>query len=115
MRRTTIAKRSLKAIRRAGGVAQNPVYLEFIRQWPCVLAAARDCEGNVEAAHVGDRGLGQKSKDEQAIPLCAGHHRTRSDSQHVMGRGFWEYHGINRADLFTFYQGIFEGVGGGKQ
>lgn len=115
MRRTTLAKRSLKAIRRAGGAAKNPAYLDFIRQWPCALAATDDCEGTVEAAHVGERGLGQKSKDEEAIPLCSGHHRTRPDSQHVLGRGFWEHHGINREDMFTMYQGIFEGVGGGKQ
>jgi len=114
MRRTTIIRRR-NAAKRSGRTEQNPEYLDFIRKWPCVLAATRDCEGHVEAAHVGDRGLGQKSKDEEAIPLCAGHHRTRSDSQHVLGRGFWEHHGINRADLFTLYQGIFEGVGGGKQ
>lgn len=113
MRRTSI-KRRRGAARRAGNALQNPEYLDFIRQWPCVLVATGDCEGHVEAAHVGDRGLGQKSRDEETIPLCAGHHRTRSDSQHVIGRNFWTHHGIVRDDLLTLFQGIFDGVGGGK-
>jgi len=35
----------------------------------------------VEAAHIGRRGLGQKSSDREAIPLCSAHHR----EQHRIG------------------------------
>lgn len=31
-----------------------------------------------------------------------------------MGKNFWDHHGINRTELVTLYQGIFEGAGGGK-
>jgi len=104
----------MKSIRRAGGHEQNPEYLDFVREWPCVLHAAGDCIGVTEAAHVGDRGMGQKSKDEEAIPLCAGHHRTGPDSQHVLGKRFWAHHSLNRADLIAVMQGIFENTGAGE-
>lgn len=111
MKRTPLARRGKSPIRRAGRVEQNPRYLDFIRQWPCALAATGDCVGHIEAAHVGDRGLGQKCRDEETIPLCAGHHRTGAESHHVLGRRFWEHHGIERDALLAMLQGIFEGTG----
>jgi len=114
MIRTPLKRRSKKPIRRAGGAVQNPEYLDFIRQWPCVLHAAGDCVGATEAAHVGDRGIGQICRDEEAIPLCAAHHRIGPDSQHVLGRRFWDHHGINRADLIAVMQGIYENTGAGE-
>jgi hypothetical protein len=42
------------------------------------------------------------------------HHRTGPDSQHVLGKRFWEVHGINRADLWDLYQGIYQGTGAGS-
>lgn len=114
MIRTPLKRRGKKPIRRAGGHEQNPKYLDFIRRCECVLASTGDCAGAVEAAHVGDRGLGQKCRDQETIPLCGYHHRTGPDSQHVMGKNFWDHHGINRTELVTMYQSIFEGAGGGK-
>ena len=114
MKRTPLKRRSGKPIRRAGGAVQNPEYLDFIRRWGCVLATTGDCVGAVEAAHVGDRGLGQKCRDQETIPLCGYHHRTGPDSQHVMGKRFWEHHGINRTELVTLYQGILRCAGCGK-
>lgn len=35
--------------------------------------------GFVEADHAGPRGLGQKADDDTCIPLCAKHHRERTD------------------------------------
>jgi len=49
-----------------------------------------------EAAHVGLRGLRQKCSDRETLPLCAEHHRTGPDSHHVLGKRFWEHHGIDR-------------------
>jgi hypothetical protein len=114
MKRTALKRRGSKPIRRAGGAVQNPKYLDFIRRSGCVLASTGDCVGAVEAAHVGDRGLSQKCRDEEAIPLCGYHHRTGPDSQHVMGKNFWGHHGINRADLVTMYHGIYQGTGAGS-
>ncbi len=47
-------------------------YLSWIRQWPCFICA-RDIE--VEAAHVGQHGLGTKASDLQTVSLCPLHHR----------------------------------------
>ena len=50
----------------------------------------------VEAAHTGPHGLGQKSPDWSAIPLCARHRRTGDDSYHKLGpRKFSEVHHLN--------------------
>jgi hypothetical protein len=54
-----------------------------------------------EAAHVGVRGLGQKSSDRSAIPLCAEHHRLGRDSHHRLGKRFWEHHGLDRDALIA--------------
>ena len=52
----------------------------------------------VEAAHtnvLGTRGLGQKTPDFSAIPLCATHHREARDSYHRLGeKDFSHKHGI---------------------
>jgi hypothetical protein len=49
-----------------------------------------------EAAHTGAHGLGQKSSDLSAIPLCARYYRTGQDSYHKLGpRKFSESHGLN--------------------
>ena len=39
----------------------------------------------IEASHTGPHGLGQKSSDFSAIPLCYQHHRTGKDSYHKLG------------------------------
>jgi hypothetical protein len=31
-----------------------------------------------------------------------------------MGKKFWDHHAINRADLVTMYQGIYQGTGAGS-
>ena len=72
---------------------RNPTYLRWIRSLPC--AVCRTTRG-VEAAHTGPHGLGQKSSDLSAIPLCARHHRTGNDSYHKLGpRKFAEAHRLN--------------------
>jgi hypothetical protein len=54
----------------------------------------------VEAAHTGPHGLGQKSSDLSAIPLCGRHHRTGDDSYHKLGpRKFAEVHQLDTAAI----------------
>jgi hypothetical protein len=62
--------------------ARNPRYLAWIRTHPCVVCGA---SRGIEASHTGPHGLGQKSPDSSAIPLCAKHHRTGNDSYHKLG------------------------------
>ena len=50
----------------------------------------------IEASHTGPHGLGQKSSDYSAIPLCIKHHRTGRDSYHKLGpRKFSEVHNVD--------------------
>ncbi len=62
-------------------------YMRSVRGLPCMLsgvARAGVCNGDVEADHAGDRGVGQKADDKTCIPMCRKHHRDRTD-----GRGFF--------------------------
>lgn len=72
---------------------RNPGYLRWIRTLPCSVCRTTRA---VEAAHTGPHGLGQKSSDLSAIPLCARHHPTGDDSYHKLGpRKFAEVHQLN--------------------
>jgi hypothetical protein len=57
-------------------------YLAWIRTLPCVVCGSTR---GIEASHTGPHGLGQKSSDFSAIPLCYRHHRTGRDSYHKLG------------------------------
>ena len=73
--------------------ARNPTYLAWIRTQPCVVCGQARW---IEAAHTGLRGLGQKSSDFSAIPLCEAHHRTGKDSYHRLGaRKFAQLHDLD--------------------
>jgi len=73
--------------------ARSAVYLAWIRTQPCVVCGRTRW---IEAAHTGLRGLGQKSSDYSAIPLCAMHHRTGKDSYHRLGaRQFAQTHNLD--------------------
>ena len=68
-------------------------YLQWIRSLPCSVCRATR---NIEAAHTGPHGLGQKSPDSTAIPLCTRHHRTGNDSYHRLGpRRFSQVHSLD--------------------
>lgn len=64
-----------------GGRYENKKHLAYIRSdWCCSLAGRGQCDGPVEAHHllrpfIGTRGMGRKSADCNAIPLCSGCHR----------------------------------------
>lgn len=66
--------------------------MAFVASLPCAVCGSRP----VEVAHVGVRGLMQRSSDLETIPLCANHHRTGKEAQHVLGKYFWAHHGIDR-------------------
>jgi hypothetical protein len=60
---------------------------------PCLVCGSTRW---IESAHTGPHGLGQKSPDTSAVPLCAKHHRTGNDSYHRLGpRKFSEVHGLD--------------------
>ena len=72
---------------------RNPRYLAWIRTQPCYLCGSKK---GIEASHTGPHGIGQKSPDSSAIPLCAKHHRTGADSYHRLGpRKFAQQHNLD--------------------
>ena len=101
---------------------RNPRYLRWIRTLPCSVCRTTR---RVEAAHTGPHGLGQKSSDLSAIPLCFKHHRAGNDSYHSLGpRRFAEVHQLNvqaivarlnSKPLIRVESGIFVGLLGGHQ
>ena len=82
------------------GPARSPEFLAWIRSLPCaVCQRGPTVYFPVEAAHthgLGPRGMGQKSSDFSAIPLCFWHHRGDSDSYHELGeKRFAAQHGLD--------------------
>jgi hypothetical protein len=72
---------------------RNPRYLAWIRTQSCCVCGSTQ---RIEASHTGPHGIGQKSPDTSAIPLCAKHHRTGADSYHRLGpRKFSERHKLD--------------------
>lgn len=120
-------------IRRRAVADIDPAYLDWIRTLRCIVCflsswvafVDRGDDGVVrsgvryegaldaqcwptEAAHVGNRGLGQKCPDQQTVPLCKVHHTEGRDAHHVLGRKFWEYHGLDRDALLSELQARYE-------
>jgi hypothetical protein len=85
---------------------RNPEYLRFVRGFPC---AACGKHGGIEAAHTGPHGIGQKSSDRSAIPLCRRHHRTGDQALHKLGPAeFAAVHSLDVAALVTELNQLFE-------
>lgn len=72
-----------KNSQRARETKRCPPFLQWLRGRPCAIANEL-CGGNIEAAHVdfmGSKGMGTKTEDCNAIPLCGAHHHV----QHARG------------------------------
>src|SRR3974377_338606 len=61
---------------------RDPEYLRFVRNLPCAVCST---SRGIEASHTGPHGIGQKSSDRSAIPLCRKHHRTGDQALHRLG------------------------------
>lgn len=78
---------------RAEKPVRDPKYLAFVRKLCCVVCGSYRL---VEAAHFGPHGIGQKSSDLEALPLCLRCHRTGPQSYHTLGaRRFVDVHNLN--------------------
>lgn len=97
--------------RKPMAVAQRPLYIQappvrsedyrrWIRSWPCLACATRR---QVEAAHTGAHGLGQKASDLQTVPLCKEHHA----ELHQGVRDFEERYQIDFADVVAMFNAIW--------
>jgi len=92
-----------------------PFYLAWIRTLPCAICLRlRSSFLLVEAAHTktfGPRGLGQKTSDYSAIPLCFWHHRGNRDSYHQLGEArFAERHGIDLRELVLTLNELYRSI-----
>ena len=80
-------------------------YLRWIRKFPCCI-----CHWNrrIEAAHTGPHGLGQKSSDYAAIPLCDLCHRLGERSIHKLGPlEFERAHSVKLAELVEMFNAMW--------
>ena len=94
------------------GPERSPEYLAWIRTLECVVCSRVSGGATlIEAAHtnaLGPKGLGQKTTDFSAIPLCSGHHRENLDSYHLLGEPeFLQKHGIDLKELVLRLQSRF--------
>lgn len=90
-------KKRLRARRptpRRSGRVRDGEYLLRVKQLPCAIARVSGegslpysppCYGPVEADHAGHRPFGRKCSDHETIPLCALHHRHRTDYVGLFG------------------------------
>jgi hypothetical protein len=127
-----------KPAKRPAGFA-DPEYLAWLRTWPCYVCLFRACVeqsvpfwkvitnklsrdnfvngtmwecGRTEAAHVGTRGLRQKCKDREAMPLGQKHHLHQTagggpESHHSLGGKFWEHHGLERESVIAILNELY--------
>lgn len=77
-------------------------YYRWISEQPCVVCGARP----VTVAHVGERAFGRKCHYSQTLPICVEHHLWEGgpESQHRLGKRFWEFHGLDRDALIAEHQ-----------
>jgi len=68
---------------------EQPEFLVWVRTQGCFLAPFGECQGRTEPHHAGQRGVGLKSADVEAVPLCTKHHRQYHDHT---GRFRWQSH-----------------------
>lgn len=94
--------------RKAG---KDPAYLSYIRSLPCCVCVALGASQTslTESAHVGPRGLSQKSSDRETLPLCCSHHREGQFCQHALGRFFFQHYDLDREFLLKMYQSNYDG------
>lgn len=102
------------------GPLKDAKYLAFVRTIPCVVCIlpwrieksgvsySNVQESSTESAHVGERGLGQKCSDRETIPLCSAHHRTGRDSHHILGKGFFAHHGLDKEKIIAELNRLYD-------
>lgn len=83
---------------------RNVAYLCWLKEQPCAICQRVPSD----AAHVGPRAYAQKCPDHQAIPLCHSlHHQEGPESHHVLGKRFWDHHGIDKFALISHYNAAY--------
>ena len=99
------------------GPDRSSAYLAWIRSLRCAVCLRAPSEYfRIEAAHtsvLGPRGLGQRSSDFSAIPLCYEHHQGNRNSYHRLGeRSFAEWHQVCVQELVLALNELYREVTG---
>lgn len=68
--------------------------VEFIQSLPCIVTG---CVKPSENMHIEGDGASRKANYDKIVPCCKGHHTTRTDSLHQLGRE--EFEGTHMVDL----------------
>lgn len=99
-------------------------YWDWVRKQPCICCPSREGrtmrgimwqQSPTEVAHVGSRGVGQKSSGWEVLPLCKFHHRRGFPlSHHTLGKRFWSFHGLDRYRLIRELRERYFGLTGQK-
>ena len=69
-------------LRRFSKPLKDSQYLTFVRRFPCVSCGS---SRRVEAAHIGPRGLKQRTSDFTALPICFTCHQDGAGALHKVG------------------------------
>lgn len=105
-------ERVKRAAIRGAKPLRDPAFLAWLRHQWCIVCEFRTGSeagtNHIEAAHVGIRGLRQKSSDREAVPLCVRHHRTGKDSHHVLGKRFWTHHHLDKGLILAALHARYE-------
>ncbi len=113
--RNVIRKKRRGPARR--GRVHDRAYLAWIATHECIICIFKAIRGfgngtqtsRTEVAHVGTRGLGQKSSDRETLPVCGvEHHRLGKESLHMLGRRFWAHWRLDRDGLIREYNARYE-------
>lgn len=83
-RKTWMPRR--RVTRRRSERVRNLEHLHAVHALPCWLKVTEnlhECSGPMEADHAGQRPMGRKSDDDEAIPLCRQAHRDRTSMSGV--------------------------------
>ncbi len=91
---------------------KDPGFLAFVHEFTCVACAGvvvkRSGGRPVHAHHAGVRGLSQKCSDREVVPLCPRHHETGKDAVHVLGRRFWDHHGLDKDRIIETLNKLYD-------
>lgn len=140
-RRAFLKRSPLKRKPPKARTGDDPAYRDWLKKWPCYvclrehfnnpqgfpfheviespsmrltwLTLLMKRSGQTQVAHVGQRGLRQKCKDREAMPLCAIHHLHQTagggpESHHTLGKGFWEHHALERNTVIAILNRLYE-------
>lgn len=89
-------------------VIRDPKYLEFLRTLPCHFAALGGCDNRFTRGKVSDVShLDGKSRDDRALPSCAGHHQTNTISWHHGKATFCRHYGLTESELWREAEAMY--------